>query len=342
MAKSSISYHVRAAPVVLLAACLALTVLIGQLAEHAYVATIVIAAAMSAGLILPYLMLLCISLTVTSSERRGTVGVALDLTIHARNRLPIPIPVWLRFAHDDFATQTSFFVRPGKHVMHLKTVPHCRGEAELDRTRVCCDSPFGLATASKAVGGSTDLLIRPRPIETECPDLNLHSEAMFVDSASIDRVGDGEPVGVRPYRRGDSIRLIHWKQSARHEQLIVRERDRSRLQVTTILLDIDSAHYRNREDFETAVSIAAGLVQSLVAQRRRIVLIAGDEHLEVSSAAGLESCLDMLARVSMRPGAVARRQFGCFVITSNLAPSQTATMGQRLICVETVGGGATP
>ena len=42
--------------------------------------------------------------------------------------------------------------------------------------------------------------------------------------APRDRPGPaGDFLGVRPYRRGDSLRRIHWPQSARHDQLIVCE-----------------------------------------------------------------------------------------------------------------------
>ncbi|MEO8890982.1 MAG: DUF58 domain-containing protein [Coleofasciculaceae cyanobacterium] len=63
---------------------------------------------------------------------------------------------------------------------------------------------------------------------------------------------------LRPYRIGDPTRLIHWRTSARHGDLRVRE-----LEVFTgsqdIVICLDSANSWNFDDFEQAVTAAASI-----------------------------------------------------------------------------------
>src|SRR5262249_47039615 len=52
------------------------------------------------------------------------------------------------------------------------------------------------------------------------------------------RAGSGnELFGVREYRPGDSLRRIHWRSSARHGELVVREYEPPGLQTLTIMVD---------------------------------------------------------------------------------------------------------
>ncbi|MBE9128061.1 MULTISPECIES: DUF58 domain-containing protein [unclassified Coleofasciculus] len=63
---------------------------------------------------------------------------------------------------------------------------------------------------------------------------------------------------LRPYRVGDSTRLIHWRTSARYGELLVRE-----LEVFTgsqdIIICLDSSFHWHWDDFEAAVIAAASL-----------------------------------------------------------------------------------
>jgi uncharacterized protein (DUF58 family) len=57
-------------------------------------------------------------------------------------------------------------------------------------------------------------------------------------STASPRAGYGNEVfGVREYRAGDSLRRIHWRSSARHGELVVREFEPPGLQTLTILVD---------------------------------------------------------------------------------------------------------
>ena len=67
---------------------------------------------------------------------------------------------------------------------------------------------------------------------------------MPTDWLARDRPGTwGDVLGVRPYRRGDVLRRIHWPQSARHGQLVVCEVQASRPSVQIVLDTHPESHW---------------------------------------------------------------------------------------------------
>ena len=88
-----------------------------------------------------------------------------------------------------------------------------------------------------------------------------------------------ELYGLRPFQRGDDPRRIHWRSSAHHDELIVRQFEEFSHTHTTVLLDTRSAQQGARsssERFEAMVSAAASICRA--SQRR------GDQTRLVSTA----------------------------------------------------------
>jgi uncharacterized protein (DUF58 family) len=73
----------------------------------------------------------------------------------------------------------------------------------------------------------------------------------------------GEFLGVRPWQHGDSKKGIHWRASAKHQSMVVRQYELHQNQDCAVILDL---HYEGewddakRESFELAVSFTATLV----------------------------------------------------------------------------------
>jgi uncharacterized protein (DUF58 family) len=76
------------------------------------------------------------------------------------------------------------------------------------------------------------------------------------------RLGPGEFHGLREYVDGDEPRSIHWKASARSEQLLVKEHTVEGLRRCTVVLDAGTDTYRDAAGFERAIIAAASLVHS--------------------------------------------------------------------------------
>ena len=115
---------------------------------------------------------------------------------------------------------------------------------------------------------------------------------------------------IREYRPGDNPRMIHWRSSAKQNELMIREFHQSRNQSLIVLLDLwmPADPTIDEEDrVELAVSFAATICHAQMRQSRDsslYVASAGDRILEWSSktgAAGLESLMKFFATVTGGP-----------------------------------------
>ncbi len=119
-------------------------------------------------------------------------------------------------------------------------------------------------------------------------------------SAVAPRAGSGnELFGIREYRPGDSLRRIHWRSSARHGQLVVREYEPPGLQTLTIVLDPSPP---STEVADQIARIAASEAWDCIREGGRVVIWApGMEPSE--GPRDLWSQLDWLARYPRAAGA---------------------------------------
>lgn len=83
---------------------------------------------------------------------------------------------------------------------------------------------------------------------------------------------------VREYRRGDNPRHIHWRSSARHGELVVKQFDAIATSETWIVLDLDPSSHAGQGEhhsFERAVEIAASLAAHLIRSGLRCGIAGG-------------------------------------------------------------------
>jgi uncharacterized protein (DUF58 family) len=102
--------------------------------------------------------------------------------------------------------------------------------------------------------------------------------------------GDGEFHGVREYRRGDSPRRIHWRASARHGALLVKELERESA-TRRLVIALDTHHLfqagSDREAaFEYAVRIAGSLARHCLANGWEVGLACGGRAPAIRPAGG--------------------------------------------------------
>jgi len=121
---------------------------------------------------------------------------------------------------------------------------------------------LGLARSVDVVAGVDEILVAPRAFELPMPELGdgILGRHLLVQSA---RLGPGEFHSLREYVPGDEPRTIHWRASARTDDLKVRRYSAEGLRRCTVVLDqrvpSGGAH---EEAFERAVVAAASLVHS--------------------------------------------------------------------------------
>jgi uncharacterized protein (DUF58 family) len=171
--------------------------------------------------------------------------------------------------------------------------------------------PLGLAEFDRELAGADRLLVLPRVVALRGlpPALGAGDG---IPGAAVAHQGLGaSDVLIRPYRYGDELRRVHWRSTARHDELMVRLEERPWRGGTTVLLDRRDAAHRGRgagSSLEFAVSLVASVCVHLIRRGEPVTLVTedGGELTGPGPVAGAEPLLDALA--ALRPSA--RRDLG--------------------------------
>jgi len=139
-----------------------------------------------------------------------------------------------------------------------------------------------------------------------------HREAFEGSQQRERRFGQmsGDFFGVRPWQQGDSRRWIHWRASARHGTLVVRQFERYRTRDVAVLVDLwhpDAPGPEHADAVELAVSFAATVVDDLCRKGAGELLV-GIGGRQVQWAAGPASpalLQDALEKLAMAEGCAA-------------------------------------
>ena len=143
-----------------------------------------------------------------------------------------------------------------------------RGRYEWGPLRVSSRFPFGLFEASCTVESRESLLVYPclgKLTRQWFRRAHLDYEGRSRRETRRQRMS-GDFFGLREWRSGDSPRHIHWRSSARLQQLLVKEFDQPRNEDVAILLALwepETPNALERERVEEAVSFAATVLHDL-------------------------------------------------------------------------------
>ncbi len=220
-------------------------------------------------------------------------GSTATVSLHLRNRGSgsTPAAVWndaLPWAHAAEPGELAPIrarrdaAEPLEHVVR----PPRRGLVAIGPLVVEYGDPFGLVVATLAVGEPDRLVVVP-------------AVTRFGDGGPLPPGGDGESrvvrrraTGVeddqstREYRPGDALRRVHWRASARHGELMVRQEEHRTHPDARVLLDTRRAGYRDAtpdhgsswsaqwssEAFEWAVRMTASLGAHLAGSGFRVAV----------------------------------------------------------------------
>jgi uncharacterized protein (DUF58 family) len=182
-------------------------------------------------------------------------------------------------------------------------VPALRGEYPRVSTRVASAFPFGIWEASRPLTVASKLLVWPRTFPVGP-----------IPEAADGRSGDGLPrrnkpgtsgdlTGVRPYRRGDAIRRIHWPQTARHGQLVVCELQANAVPCVQLVLDCHPdghAGLGSDGSLEWSIRVAASFAEGWIGQGAEVEVVFGEQTVSALTGtvrARHTRVLDALARL---------------------------------------------
>ncbi len=176
-----------------------------------------------------------------------------------------------------------------------------RGVFPEERVRLRTGFPFGVWHVDRQIDVATELVVWPRtfPVGPVPDDVG---EETCEGAVARNRVGTlGDVLGLRPYRRGDVPRRIHWAQSARHDRLIVCELQARSRPVVQIVLDVNErCHVGDSKDSsrEWAIRIAASYCRGWLGQGIPVGLAFANEQFPVDGGERqLRRLMDGLARI---------------------------------------------
>jgi uncharacterized protein (DUF58 family) len=201
-------------------------------------------------------------------------------------------PAWVHgtLGEKEVALGTGLVPREGWK--RLKVVRELRrGPVDATAWQLGSSDAFGFFRTQRAFPDREVALVLPRFASLREQREVLELEA----SVSAPRSGAGsELFGVREFRPGDSLRRIHWRSSARHGELVVREYEPPGFQTLSLFLDPAPASV---EVADQLARIAASEAWDCVREGGRVMLWApGCEPSEPRQARDLWALLDWLAR----------------------------------------------
>lgn len=157
-----------------------------------------------------------------------------------------------------------------------------RGRYELGPMTVRVSDPFGMVELARAFRTTTPLLVTPRTVPLPAISLGGSLSGSGDQRPRSFAGGSAEDVTVRDYRRGDELRRVHWRSSARAGQLMVRREEQPWQTRATVFLDNRIGAHRGQglaSSLEVAVSVAASVALHLSSRGYTVRLVtAAGEH----------------------------------------------------------------
>ena len=293
------------------------------------------------------------------SQLHGHVGDQLRVTYTLRNSSRLP-KLWLE-VHNPTTLPGGL---PGRALSlsgnqersWLVRAPLTRrGHFRIDPLAIRTGDPFGFFEASAAVGQGVAVVVYPRlePV----PAWRLPAANVEGSHAAPERTHQTTPLAmsVRPYAPGDSMNRIHWKSTARHGEIQVKEFDLEQTADAWIVLDLQRAVQTGRGDestTEAAIRAAAAITDKALVENRAVGMTVnarrpshlppdrgGRQHLKIMQLlAALDADGDApLVETLVQTIPRLRRGMTAVVITPSLDPSWVRVLatlrGRGVACV---------
>ena len=215
-----------------------------------------------------------VRLTLRGRGRLGTGGLLLS------DGVPAALGGHPRFVVARLPRQSPVLLRYPLH-------PTQRGVHRIGPLVARVTDPFGLAELGRELAAYSRLVVTP--VVVPLTGMPAGGELGSAEQgAGRLRAGQGEDdVVVRSYRQGDDLRRVHWRSTARCDELMVRVEERPWRGGTCVLLDSRAGAHRGggaAASLEYGVSLAASVCLHLQRHGRRAQLVTAGARLLVSGS----------------------------------------------------------
>ena len=234
---------------------------------------------------------------------RATAGTPITVSISVTNRSLLPTGALMM--QDTLPSQVSGdarFVLDGLTGRESRSVSYRipglgRGNYVVGPLRLRLSDPFRMADLTRSFTATSVFVLTPVVEPLSGPGLPRSWDAG--ENAGSHSIGShgADDASTREYRRGDDLRKIHWRTSARTGVLMVRHEERPWQGHTTLLLDIRAGAHaseiatgsvpgrsdrstltsdpRQRDSLEWAISCTASIGVHLLSRGREVNLVTG-------------------------------------------------------------------
>lgn len=264
---------------------------------------------MGLGVCWPWLCMRAVSASLAFARHRCREQDTVQITLTVHNRWPLP--VWGLAVEGGFLADASAAGGPCPTASLARVAgwtrsqfvfefePPQRGVYPVEPPRLTTGFPFGIWQSQRPITVVGELLVWPRTVPLESIPA-VGGRLSVVAGMFRDRPGDdGDVIGVRPYRFGDSLRKIHWAQTARRDALVLCERqDTARRTVQVTLDDVLGTGGELTEAVrESAIRVGASICQEFHAHGCDVRCCLAGERIEAEPGpSGLKRLLDAFAR----------------------------------------------
>lgn len=201
-------------------------------------------------------------------------------------------------------------LRPGDHAQATYVLPtRRRGIVGVGPLDVVVADPYGFVSVRSQAAPITELTVYPRVDElVPLPHSTSQDPHAGSDHPNAMSRGGEDFYALRPYVKGDDLRRVHWRSTAHHDELMVRQEELPWQSRVTVILDL-RRNTQTSASLELAVSAAASIVLASWKRRSLVRLATTDGHDSgfASGHAHMEALMEHLAVVERSSSGSLRR-----------------------------------
>jgi uncharacterized protein (DUF58 family) len=225
------------------------------------------------------------------SQLHGHVGDKLKVTYTLRNTSALP-KFWLE-VHNPTSLPGGL---PGRAInlagrserSWLIRAPLVRrGHFRIEPLQIQTGDPFGFFEASASVGQGVSVVVYPR-IEA-LPLWRIPAASIEGSHSAPERTLQTTPLAtsVRPWAPGDSFNRIHWKSTARHGEIQVKEFDLETTADAWLVVDLERGIQAGRGDdstVEAGIRAAASIADKALLENRAVGMTVNAHRMAILPA----------------------------------------------------------
>jgi uncharacterized protein (DUF58 family) len=188
-------------------------------------------------------------------------------------------------------------------------VPPRRGIAELGPLVIRVVDPFGLARGDFPVGDRQRVTVAPETVDLDQGAVDIASDSGSARLFQHRALAGEHDIMTRDYRPGDALRRVHWKASAHHGDLMVREDEKRSHAEAVLVVDTRRGNWRDvsrtqstdrpeSDRFEWALSMIASLRDHLIRNGLRVSVVETAVS-QLADASHTDDFVESLARIRL-------------------------------------------